>query len=112
MKTEEIANGSAEIAKFMGIQLNCCMGRKDMVEIKGKMIPVGDATQYHSSWDWLMPVILKIGNDTGWTLVMEENTSYWCNEGQHPDFHEFGGYGNILNIYEAVVEFLNWNKNQ
>lgn len=64
---------------------------------------------YHSSWEWLMPVVMEIGNRAGYTLVMEENASYWCNEGQHDELPQFGGYSNIENIWEAVIEFIKWH---
>lgn len=73
-----------------------------------------DQMRYDADWNLLMAVILEIGNKTGFTLVMEENTSYWVNSGNYIDDEpEFGGYNNILNIHEACVEFVKWwnNKN-
>lgn len=68
---------------------------------------------FDSDWNYLMAVIKEIGNKTGFTLVMEENTSYWVNNGEYiDDDPEFGGYGNISNILEAVVEFIKWHNQQ
>lgn len=71
---------------------------------------IANYLKYSTSWDWIMPVIVKIGQDTGYTLVMEENSSYWVNSGDYGcDNTEFGGYSDIENIYTAVVEFIKWN---
>jgi len=68
---------------------------------------------FDTDWNYLMAVIKEIGNKTGFTLVMEENTSYWVNNGEYIDDEpEFGGYGNISNILEAVVEFIKWHNQQ
>jgi len=71
--------------------------------------------QYHENWNELLRVILAIGNKTGFTLVMEESTSYWVNMGEYLDDEpEFDGYRDIQNIFDAVVHFIQWynQKNQ
>lgn len=67
---------------------------------------------YHISYDKLFTVIKKIGEDTGYELIMYWNTSYWNKFGEDPLVKEFGGYEDISNLYQAVVELINWwNKN-
>jgi len=69
--------------------------------------------QFHSSWDWLMPVIVKIADDTAFELVSGYDYSYWNNMGHKAMDKEFGGYGNgIEAIHEAVVEFIKWHNEQ
>jgi len=69
---------------------------------------------YHKDWLWIMPVILKIGEETGYELVMKFNESYWNKFGNDPlEDKNFGGYENPFEIYKAVVAFLKWyNKNK
>jgi hypothetical protein len=44
---------------------------------------------------------------------MEENTSYWVNCGEYMEGEpQFGGYGDISNIYEACHEFIKWHNQQ
>jgi len=56
-----------------------------------KNCPVNEL-QYHISWDWLMPVVQKIGEDF--------NVAIYDNDG-------------IEKVYKRVVEFINeYNKNK
>ena len=66
---------------------------------------------YHNSWDWLMPVLIEIGDKTSYELTMGYGESYFNRfDGV---FELFGGYGRIESIYQAVVEFIKWyNKNK
>jgi len=51
---------------------------------------------YHSSWDWLMPVVEKIYSlelDIELVLVVRDNLAE----------------ANIEDTYQAVVEFINWH---
>ena len=59
----------------------------------------GNELQYHSSWDWLMPVTEKISDIKGWSL---NSTLEWLSESQDRD-----GLYDIEGIFQAVVEFIN-----
>ena len=69
-----------------------------------------DWFKYDTSWDWLMAVIDKITIETGYTLVMAADYSYWNQFGDNPLGEEFGGYETIGGIFEAVVSFVEYNK--
>ena len=59
-----------------------------------------DELKYHSSWDWLMPVVQKIGDDY-YNTPFDETYSKLTE-----------GYENIWTIedtYNAVVEFIKEN---
>ena len=56
-------------------------------------------THYHTSWDWLMPVVGKISDIKGWSL---NSTLEWLSESQDRD-----GLYDIEGIFQAVVEFIN-----
>jgi hypothetical protein len=69
---------------------------------------------YHDDIDFLITVIRKIGEYTGYELVMKYESSYWNKFGENPlvdkkgNTMEFGGYGDTLGIYQAVVAFIKW----
>lgn len=65
---------------------------------------------YHTDFNELFEIIKKIGEDYGYELVLGFNYSYWNKFGSNPLNKEFGGYENIKNIYQAVIEFIKWYK--
>ena len=56
-----------------------------------------DEMKYHTSWDWLMPVVQKIDDLFG----ENDDVDYWIN-GVHNAVLLF----DIDNTYDAVVEFI------
>ena len=58
-----------------------------------------DELQYHTSWDWLMPVVEKISDIKSWSI---NATLDWLSESQERD-----GLYNISDINKSVVEFIN-----
>lgn len=86
--------GNKLIAEFMGIEpapegmVNIYMDGEEM-----KLF----GTEYHSSWDWLMPVVQKIlATDTGtldvYSLYVEDSLRT----------------ANIVTIWDAVTDFIQW----
>ena len=75
------------IAEFMGISID---GEFAYIEDEGspleEVIPI-NKLNYHNSWDWLMPVIIKMAD-------AREDTHYKL-------------YKTIDEAYQAVVEFIN-----
>ena len=64
---------------------------------------------YHLSWDWLMPVVEKIEQDTGWKLIMYSNGCLWNKCGDHPnDIRRYFTGSRQNAVYEAVVWFIEW----
>ena len=96
------------IAEFMGME-HCYRPYGDgFMEVKedGSCIELEDL-QYHTSWDWLIPVIKKID-------------SYACEEMDFSDYddyrnkyvfiHNISLHNNIREVYNQVVEFIKDNK--
>ena len=55
--------------------------------------------EYHTSWDWLMPVVEKIGT------VMPYN--------RHLDIDKLDIFTEFHIVYSAVIEFIEWyNENK
>jgi len=99
------------IAEFMGYKLVSCNHGKawdigKCIPSKDHLFPIqgvlhtGNELKFHTSWDWLMPVVAK---------CHEENSKAIRLEIGHRNM-----YGaNISIVYEAVVEFINqYNKNK
>jgi len=89
------------IAEFMGMNIHhndkSMMVRKTL---QGNEVLYIDKLEYHSSWDWLMPVINKIRSMDS-TYEVEEVGKYdWDNEISHYEF-------DLDLTYESVVEFIN-----
>lgn len=61
MTPTEIEEGNRLIAEFMGFPPRQSTIGEIWPEPKNSFF-VHDNPQYHSSWDWLMPVVEKIGN--------------------------------------------------
>ena len=84
------------IAEFMGIE-----SFKDSLASlhQGKIsvdVDLYEQAQYHTSWDWLMPVLEKVEQ---------------VNEGIPPQLIHLSLFSTINEVYEAVVEFIkNQNK--
>jgi len=62
-----------------------------------------DELKYHSSWDWLMPVVEYIEQLGGYTFYIV-GTSCYIN-GSPPSVH---GESKIEAVYKKVVQFINW----
>jgi len=72
-----------------------------------------DELKYHTSWDWLMPVVEKINNlKTLHFIVLEGKRVQWIVEDDESMPIVYQGKPMIEMTYQAVVEFINfYNKN-
>ena len=62
--------------------------------------------KYHTSWDWLMPVVEKIK-----ILVMEDDSDELYNSEEWDNITHTLVQIEIKSVYQAVVEFINeYNK--
>ena len=104
------------IAEFMGYEIQKDPTERFFGRYKTPITKVWvkeNELSFDSDWNWLMPVLIEIGNKTGFALTLGENYCYWNNDGENPFAREYGGYDNILNIYEAVVDLIKWyNENK
>ena len=90
----ELTNNNKLIAEFMGV---FHQGIFPPVTIGEQMYTL-DELQYHTSWDWLMPVVKKIDDLFG----ENDDVDYWINR-----VHNAVLLFDIDNTYDAVVEFIN-----
>tara|TARA_R110000868_G_scaffold167690_1_gene402094 strand:+ start:89 stop:388 length:300 start_codon:yes stop_codon:yes gene_type:complete len=90
------------IAEFMGMTYGDPNDKSVMIQMTpqgNEVVPI-ESMEYHTSWDWLMPVSKKIEN------------RLW-NVGMVGYFDECLSSNDLEVRYQAVVEFINeYNKNE
>ena len=85
------------IAEFMGINVGEYTSYPEESPTQYAVVDL----QYHTSWDWLMPVVEKV-------FVLSEDEEAW-----RMDIESGLTTLNIDETYRAVVEFIKWyNKNK
>src|SRR5690349_7440941 len=96
------------IAKFMGFEIACAdTSEPCIMGMQNAWTPM----KYHSSWDWLMPVVEKIENDSIYKIRIEGSVVSINNT---DILHSFGGdffktsNSKIEALYNAVIEFIKW----
>jgi hypothetical protein len=109
MTNEQIIEGNKLIAIFMAAKYN---ERLDLVYLEGKpsMYSINEL-KYHTSWDWLMPVVEKI-EGIGDYHVSIGMFSCYVSEGVFIDewVHiESDSDSKIKAVWLAVIEFIKWH---
>lgn len=133
MKTE-IIEGNKLIAEFMGWTLDhhplggiiCKIKFKqydellDRFRLRTSMVGyfcTPDDLQFHSSWDWLMPVVEKIERGLEWKYSVE-TTHLLYGDGYETTIYDSGFATKlempeekirITSVYKAVVEFVKYH---
>jgi hypothetical protein len=119
MTKEEIIEGNRLIAEFCGAEwVKDDYGdygyKLDSFPVWNKMQSV-EALKYHTSWDWLMPVLTAIGDIdefyAGWKIESCE-CYIWTD-------HDINNYdettikdSTIEAVYLAVISFIKWHNSQ
>lgn len=105
MNNEEIEDGNRLIALFMGYkesESGYYPEVPDEYDYKGRVISVGPyqgdkpLNIFHQSWDWLKPVINKIGN-------LIETGEYY-----HHRIMNMTIFSSIEDIWDACVQFIKY----
>lgn len=118
MSEQEILEGNKLIAEFMGIY-NSQLLLNINENIGSQYIPyLGDDyisnLKFHSSWDWLMPVVEKIENDLQDSFnvdiinknqceIVRNGNEFICGYG-----FETINHSKIEAVYNSIVEFIKW----
>lgn len=113
MTQEEILEGNKLIAEFMGYDYfkNHYIHRDSNTPI-GNMF-TEDKIQYHSSFDWLMPVVEKI-EALGYSVFIQ-NDCCWlrvARAGMKIPIITHLSDNKITSTYKAVIEFIKWYNHQ
>jgi len=125
LESKEILAGNNLIAKFVGMEPTNLPGFFDTCgDYFNTNFTVGsvpyDEAMFHSSWDWLMPVVEKIEkllNDhhkIGGTFVIEnygacvETYNYYINDNHLCSYYSERGDTKIEGVWKTCVKFCKW----
>lgn len=113
MTHEEIIEGNRLIAEFMGLPHHYDTDDNLMFEHCEDSLIYPQDLGYHTSWDWLMPVVEKIETlEDGDAIVTIEMDNCQIVYGLD-NAALFDTSDKIGNTYAAVVEFIKWyNQNK
>ena len=113
MSEQEIIKGNALIAEFMGFEFFKSLGYTTLNFDETLRLKYLRDFKFHSSWNWLMPVVLKINTMDNFDYSVKiftmdcqiENSKgeiiARCECKYNPD--------ELINsVWEAVVEFIKW----
>tara|TARA_R110001592_G_scaffold356680_1_gene658981 strand:+ start:487 stop:840 length:354 start_codon:yes stop_codon:yes gene_type:complete len=98
------------IAEFMGMNYGDPKDNSVMIQMTpqgSEVVPI-NSMKYHSSWDWLMPVVEKIEN-LGYEFTIVENRCKVSNNTDHSVkelFHIETIGSKIETTYDAVIQFI------
>lgn len=110
--------GNKLIAEFAGFRIegHRCFHPKEYYdvlsefggasEVFGKPMTTIEKLKFHSSWDWLMPVVKKINSlelkKKGEQLMLRK-----CDHYTRPIFNA-AGKADLESLYPAVIQFIKW----
>lgn len=97
-------NDNELIAEFMGVTFDPQEYQGDRIGRHGVTIK---GTQYHESWDWLMPVVEKINNLNMLDYNLDRD-SQWL----HEKVITTRVNCELQFLYKAVVQFIKWYNSQ
>jgi len=117
MKIKDIIKYNILIAIFMGAKY---LELGDIYELNdGTILGNEETLQYHSSYDWLMPVVEKIESlDFNVKIKSHRQNnklSHYCIIDHYLKNKSLGCYDDekkLKAIYKAVVEFIKWYNEQ
>ncbi len=119
MTLEEIIEANKLITEFMGATITQGDNSTCKISFSRENAPpqlsqywcYSSSMQYHSSWDWLMPVVEKIES-----LKSPNRFNFEIVSGSHcfiyKDGYEFiegDSDTKIQAVYEAIIEFIKWH---
>ena len=110
MTTEQILKGNKLIAEFMDIEYDSADETYHFDNWRGI-----EHLEYHTSWNWLMPVVEKIENITGGMLIGRMFCEIEYQDPIKRDLHfkvRIASGVKINAVHGAVVEFIEWYNQQ
>jgi len=98
---------------------------KNMIQKMGVYLNDYSNSRYHTSWDWLMPVVEKIWN-LGYSVDILSLRRIHIHRNDNglidsqPEYDEelrgrtslYHNHSNISCLYEAIAEFIEWHNKQ
>lgn len=101
MTQEEANNGNRLIEDLMGSTIK--IEQEDVKDIPLAFLAVEDM-KFHESWKWLMPVVIKIEEDLGHSVLIQDNL---CRITVDEDTsYEHEGEDKLDAVWRTVVKYL------
>lgn len=111
MKENDLIEDNKLIAEFMGLTPNMESifdpGIKQWLDADGEYY-TDNELKYHSSWDWLMPVVEKIESLDYFCMINRWTSIYSGSEGNRVAVTSVEGNPKIMNTFIAVVIFIEY----
>jgi hypothetical protein len=115
----KIDESNRQIAEFMAEPISEYKDESDNIWIqalRGSDSAI-EAAKYHTSWDWLMPVVEKIEKETPFTFNISRSQVWLADENYRMtaigERIAVEADSKIEAVYLAVVQFIKWyNKNK
>lgn len=105
MTQKEINTGTQLIQELMGSTIK--IDQKDVKDIPLAFLKSGDM-KFHTSWKWLMPVVIKIEEDLGHSVLIKNS---FCRIAVDDDtVFENEADSKLEAIWYTIIDFLKWNK--
>lgn len=101
MTQEEANNGNRLIEDLMGSTIK--IDQEDVKDIPLAFLAVEDM-KFHESWKWLMPVVIKIEEDLGHSVLIQDKL---CRITVDDDtVYEHEGDDKLGAVWRAVTKYL------
>ena len=107
MTQEEINKGNRLIEDLMGSTIK--IDQEDVKDIPLAFLQLEDM-KFHLAWKWLMPVVIKIEDDLGYSVLIKDKACMVV-VGDDTTF-ESETDTKMEAVWRAIVEFLDWHKDQ
>lgn len=116
-KAKELVEGNKLIAEFMGYEYfndHKLNGIKGVLKKEGKLslhaniIDKSFCTKYHSSWDWLMPVVEKIEHNITPVEILDTQCRIGRTIYNKEEILVSSDESKIESVWQAVVQFIQW----
>lgn len=107
MTHEEINNGNRLIEDLMGSTIK--INQDDVKDIPLAFLQLEDM-KFHLAWKWLMPVVIKIEDDLGYSVLIKDKACMVVVDDDTT--FESEADTKMEAVWRAIVDFLDWHKNK
>ena len=107
MTHEEINNGNRLIENLMGSTIK--IDQDDVKDIPLAFLQLEDM-KFHLAWKWLMPVVIKIEDDLGYSVLIKDKACMVVVDDDTT--FEAEADTKMEAVWSAIVKCLDWQKDQ
>lgn len=107
MTQEEANNGNRLIEGLMGSTIK--VDQDDVKDIPLAFLQIEDM-KFHMSWKWLMPVVIKIEDELGYSVLIKDKACMVVVDDDTT--FESEAETKMEAVWRAIVDFLDWHENK